>query len=337
MADCITVLGCGQMGLVMADAAVGAGAGSVRILGLPGAMTDQLRRQRENPDRLPGFRLDESVEVFDDPAGALSGADLVVHAIPVQTSALAWSSLASSLEPGAIVVSTAKGMEVDSGRLPCAILSDAIKAAPVGGVCVAALSGPTIATELMHRKPAVMVAAASDTSAVERIQAALQAPWLRIYGSSDLIGVEVAGATKNVIAIAAGICDGLGLGDNTKSAVLARGLAEITRLGEAMGARPETFFGIAGVGDLATTCFSPHGRNRTFGAALGSGESREAFLDRTRATVEGIATTKSLVTLARSLEVQMPITHAVHDVLFGGVSVEAALDALMQREAGAEW
>ena len=170
-----------------------------------------------------------------------------------------------------------------------------------------------------------------------RLQQALHAPWLRIYATTDVLGVELAGAAKNVIAIAAGMCDGLGLGDNAKSAVLARGLAEITRLGEAMGAQAETFFGVAGVGDLATTCFSPHGRNRTFGQALGEGELPDAFFSRTGSTVEGLATAQSLAALAQRHDVEMPIAAAIHDVLFADVPVKCAFDELMARDMGREW
>ncbi len=182
-----------------------------------------------------------------------------------------------------------------------------------------------------------MVAASTCDTVAARLQQALHAPWLRVYAAQDVLGVELAGAAKNVIAIAAGMCDGLGLGDNTKSAVLARGLAEIVRLGEAMGGHAETFFGIAGVGDLATTCFSPYGRNRSFGQALGEGESPEAFLDRTGSTVEGMATAQSLSEMAAAHGVDMPIAAAIHDVLFAGVRVQDAVDGLMSRDMGREW
>jgi glycerol-3-phosphate dehydrogenase (NAD(P)+) len=321
------------MGLVMADAAAAAGVKDVRIWGPAGPMIEDLRSTRTNHDRLAGFTLPSGIGVHDDPAAALRDATIVIHAIPVQATAAAWGVLKPHLESHAIVASTAKGIEVDTHRLPTRILADCIGE----HVDLAVVSGPTIATELVHRKPAVMVAAADDPLVAARLQHALHAPWIRIYASEDVVGVELAGAAKNVIAIAAGICDGLELGDNAKSAVLARGLAEITRLGVAYGAKPQTFFGIAGVGDLATTCFSPFGRNRTFGEALGRGETVDAFLARTGATVEGISTAQSITAVAGAVHVEMPIANAIYSVLFSGVPVKEAFDALMARDMGTEW
>jgi glycerol-3-phosphate dehydrogenase (NAD(P)+) len=321
------------MGLVMADAALAAGPADVRLWGPPGPQVEELQSKRTNADRLQGFTLDPAIEVTDDPAVALKGASIVLHAIPVQVTAEAWTTLAPHLDTDAIVASTAKGIEVGTRRLPSRILRDVIGPRAIHAV----VSGPTIATELARRQPAVMVAAAESESVSERLQQALHCPWLRIYSSTDVIGVELSGASKNVIAIAAGICDGLQLGDNAKSAVLARGLAEITRLGVAMGAQRATFFGIAGVGDLATTCFSPHGRNRSFGEALGRGEHQDEYLQRTGATVEGIDTARSLAELAQEADVEMPIAQAIHDVLFDDVEVRDAFDQLMARDMGAEW
>ena len=201
---------------------------------------------------------------------------------------------------------------------------------------MAALSGPTIAAELAVRKPAAMVAASADDALARLAQDLFSVDWLRIYRHDDVIGVELAGAAKNVIALAAGIVDGLRAGDNAKSALLARGLAEIARLGTAMGARRDTFFGIAGVGDLATTCFSPSGRNRTCGDRLGAGESLEQILETTVSVVEGVPTTKAVMAMARSHGVEMPITAAVHAILFEGLAPADAIRSLMGREAKAE-
>ena len=321
------------MGLVMADAARAAGCGPVRVWGPPGDAVATLQATGTNPDKLPGFTVPEQVTVTDDPAEALADATIVIHAIPVQVTSEVWTQLGDHVAAGTVLASTAKGIEVGSGRLPTVVMQEAIDTPIVPAV----VSGPTIATELARRQPAVMVAASADAAVAARLQQALHAPWLRLYSSNDVVGVELAGAAKNVIAIAAGMCDGLGLGDNAKSAVLARGLAEITRLGVSMGAQAETFFGVAGVGDLATTCFSPHGRNRTFGAALGQGESPDAFLHRTGLTVEGIATSHAIMALADTCGVEMPIAAAVHAVLEEGMQVQEAFDALMARDQGAEW
>jgi glycerol-3-phosphate dehydrogenase (NAD(P)+) len=181
-----------------------------------------------------------------------------------------------------------------------------------------------------------MVVASDDAALAERVQQLFGTSWLRIYTHHDLLGIELAGAVKNVIAIAAGICDGLHAGSNAKSALLARGLAEITRLGAAMGASPQTFFGIAGVGDLATTCFSPEGRNRSCGEALGKGMALDAYLASIPFVVEGVATTKGVMELARKYRVEMPIVSAVHAVLFEQVDPIDAIGLLMRREQKAE-
>jgi glycerol-3-phosphate dehydrogenase (NAD(P)+) len=181
-----------------------------------------------------------------------------------------------------------------------------------------------------------MIAASDDAEFAGLIQRTFSTSWLRIYTNPDLLGVEIAGATKNIIAIAAGVLDGLAAGYNAKSALLARGLAEIARLGAAMGAAPETFFGIAGVGDLATSCFSPEGRNRSCGEALGRGEKLEAYLKKQTSVVEGVATTRSVIDLAAKYRVDMPITAAVHAVLFKGVDPLDAIGRLMSRELKGE-
>jgi glycerol-3-phosphate dehydrogenase (NAD(P)+) len=181
-----------------------------------------------------------------------------------------------------------------------------------------------------------MIAASDSPSFALEVQRLFATSWLRIYTSDDLLGVELAGATKNVIAIAAGVLDGLAAGYNAKSALLARGLAEITRLGAAMGALPDTFFGLAGVGDLATTCFSPEGRNRSCGEALGRGELLDAYLARTPSVVEGVTTTRSVVDLARKYKVDMPITLAAFAVLFEKMDPIEAIGRLMSRELKGE-
>jgi glycerol-3-phosphate dehydrogenase (NAD(P)+) len=181
-----------------------------------------------------------------------------------------------------------------------------------------------------------MVSSSSDDGVASTIQDLFDVPWLRIYTHGDPLGVELAGALKNVIAVAAGICDGMKLGDNAKSAMLARGLAEIARLGVAMGAQLETFFGIAGVGDLATTCFSPYGRNRTCGERLGKGEKLDEITSSMGSVVEGVPTTKAVKVLSEQYDVDMPIAATMHEVLFGGLEIQDAIVALMSRDLRAE-
>jgi glycerol-3-phosphate dehydrogenase (NAD(P)+) len=181
-----------------------------------------------------------------------------------------------------------------------------------------------------------MVAASPSSTAAETTHRVFGTPWLRIYESEDLVGVELSGALKNVIALAAGICDGLELGINAKSALLARGLAEMARFGTAAGADPRTFFGIAGVGDLATTCFSKEGRNRACGEAIARGASLEAYLDEQQCVVEGVPTVESVLERARELELEMPITTAVEGIFFKGLACDEAIHTLMTRPSAAE-
>jgi len=283
---------------------------------------------------MPGLTLPAQVSVEPDPAAALRGATIVVSAIPTQFIRTVWANFASALPPGAPIVSVAKGFESGSHRLPSEILREAI--GPRAVTSTVALTGPTIAAELARRLPATMLAASLDADAAERVQRAFSTPWLRIYTHDDPIGAEVAGALKNVIALAAGMIDGLALGYNAKSALLARGLVEMVRIGAALGAKAETFFGIAGVGDLATTCFSPEGRNRACGEAIGRGVTLEAHLAQTRSVVEGVETARSVRQLAHERGVEIPITDAVCRILFEGLPPADAIRALMTREAKAE-
>jgi len=268
-----------------------------------------------------------------EPGEALRDADVIVSAIPVQFTRAAWEALREHVPAKAGVVSVSKGIETSTLLRPTQIIAAALaddpdtKPRPIG-----TLSGPTIATELARGLPATMTAASDDRDFASQLQQLFSTSWLRVYTHDDLLGVELAGATKNVIAIAAGIIDGLNAGFNAKSALLARGLAEITRLGTAMGAKSDTFFGIAGVGDLATTCFSPEGRNRSCGEALGKGIALEDHLRSTTSVVEGVETTRGVVELARKYRVEMPITEAVHDVLFEGLDPIAAIGRLMSRQ-----
>jgi glycerol-3-phosphate dehydrogenase (NAD(P)+) len=336
MGELVAIVGDGQMGLVMADALIERGL-SVRLWGPFVADIEHLAETRQSR-RLPGFRLPEAVEVTADDAAALAGASWILNAIPTQYIRPVWQRLKSHAPPVVPVLCVSKGIENETLLRPTQVIADVLGegAGSHSARSMCALSGPTVAAELARRLPATMVAASEDVSLAEQAQDLLDVSWLRIYRLDDAVGVELAGATKNVIALAAGMVDGLGVGDNAKSALLARGLAEIARLGVALGARVDTFFGIAGVGDLATTCFSPSGRNRTCGERLGRGEALEAILASTVSVVEGVATTKSVMALARRHAVDMPITAAVHGILFESLAPRDAIRALMEREQKAE-
>lgn len=340
----VVVLGVGQMGLVCASmltaGSVGVGAGERPEVVIWGRNADDVGElaQTRRSARLPGFVLPEGVRVSirDEELG---GADVIVSAIPVQFSRDVWRRLRQYIprETRVGIVSVAKGIENETLLRPSQILAEVLgddldgKPRPIG-----VLTGPTIAAELARCLPATMIAASDDAAFAARIQRMFSSSWLRVYTSSDMLGAEIAGAVKNVIAIAAGVLDGLQGGYNAKSALLARGLAEIARLGAAMGASPETFFGIAGVGDLATSCLSPEGRNRSLGEALGKGQKLDAYLKNSPYVVEGVPTTRSVVDLARKYRVEMPITSAVHAVLFEGLDPLSAIGQLMSRELKGE-
>ena len=329
------------MGLVMADAMVSDEV-EVRVWGRDEHRIAELESSRRSP-RLPGFLLPEAVTVTADPGVLFDGVGLIVNAVPTQFIRSVWQGFGAAVAAGGAAgpdvpaVSVSKGIENDTLLRPTQVIAEATGDDPARPLrAMGALSGPTIAAELARHLPATMVAASTDGDLARRVQDRASAAWLRIYRLDDLVGVEIAGAAKNVIALAAGMIDGLGVGDNAKSALLARGLAEIARLGAALGARIDTFFGVAGVGDLATTCFSPEGRNRRCGEQLGRGEPLDAVLASMDSVVEGVATTRSVKALAASLKVDMPITGAVHGILFEGLSPADAIAALMGREPKAE-
>lgn len=338
----MAILGIGQMGLVCAQILAGpdsrrpAPAADVTMWAHSPDEAGDLTQSRTSI-RLSNFRLPDPVRVTDDLRRACESADLVITAIPVQFTRDVWSRLRGVLPPHAAVVSVAKGIENDTLLRPSQLIADALKDNPdTRPRPIGVLSGPTIAAELARGLPAVMIAASDTPALASGIQHLCSTSYLRIYTHEDVLGVELAGAMKNVIAIAAGIIDGLQAGYNAKSALLARGLAEITRLGTAMGASPETFFGLAGVGDLATTCFSPEGRNRSCGEALGKGMSLADYLKKSPYVVEGVATTRSVMDLARKYRVDMPITHAVHAVLYEGLDPIEGIGLLMSRGQKAE-
>ena len=333
----IAVMGDGQMGLVLSALLAQKGGFDTRLWGYDQRTVSQLAQTRKS-QRLDGFVLPDAVRVVPKPADALDGADLIIAASPTQFLRPVWESFRDAVpgpDPangGAGVVSVAKGLEIGSELRPMQVLRDALGDDPDRAARpLATLSGPTIASEMARCLPATIVCASDDACFAEEVQRVFTTTWLRVYTSTDPLGVELAGATKNVIAIAAGILDGLHAGYNAKSALLARGLAEIARLGAAMGANPVTFAGLAGAGDLATTCFSPEGRNRSCGEALGKGESLDSYIARTHSVVEGVATTTSVITLADKYKVEMPIARAVHAVLYEGLDPIDAIARLMNR------
>lgn len=303
----------------------------VRLWGHDAGYTAEIARTRRNPRYLPECVLPASVEVSSEPVSA-ADYDLVLAAVPTQHLRAVAERLASFLAGPVPIVSCAKGLEQESGLRPTQVLAEVL-AAPE----LYALSGPCHAEELAAGLPAsVVLAGRGSHSDPERIQRLLSGESFRVYLNPDLLGVELCGALKNIVAIAAGIADGLALGDNAKAALLTRGLNEMAVFGEALGAERATFYGLAGVGDLITTAVSPHGRNRALGERIGRGATLAEALATTHKVAEGVWTCRSVLARAGALGVEMPITAAVASVLFDGVPPAEAVRNLMTRELRAE-
>ncbi|MBI5866606.1 MAG: NAD(P)-dependent glycerol-3-phosphate dehydrogenase [Planctomycetes bacterium] len=325
-----TVVGAGAMGTICAQILANNGVNVALLVRRP-EVVDELRSYRENRRYLLGTRLDARILPTIEARSAFRNTEFVLSAIPCQHMRGVWEPIATAVPAGVPICSVTKGIETGSLKLPSQILRAYLPAHPI-----AVLSGPSIAPEVARCLPATVVAACSQPDVAQFVQQALSTSWFRIYTNPDVLGVELAGALKNVIAIAAGILDGLRAGDNANAALLTRGLVEITRLGVAMGALPQTFMGLAGIGDLVTTCVSPLGRNRTAGQKIGSGATAEEVEKSSVSVVEGIPTTKAVLALAQRMGVEMPITRAVADVLFSGKPALTAITELMNRPLKAE-
>ena len=286
----------------------------------------EIQSARENKRLLPGVMLPERVEVSADIDEAVEGSDYLVLAIPTEFVRETLSSLAPTLGQNRPVISVVKGIENETFLRPSEIVTELL-----GSRAVVALGGPSHAEEIARRLPATVVAASGDVALARQVQRMFSTDRFRVYTNVDIIGVELAGALKNVIAIAAGICDGLGYGDNAKSALMTRGIVEITRFGEAFGSEAATFNGLAGIGDLITTCISPHGRNRHVGEQLGQGMSLADITASMQGIAEGVNTTRSVYDMAQERGIEMPITEEVYAVLFEGKSPAEATTSLMLR------
>lgn len=330
MPNRIVIVGDGAMGTLSTVLLAGS---TTRVTwwGYEPAYMQEIARERENPRYLPGVPIPRTVNVTGED-DAVADADLIVSAVPCQFVRSVFTRLRAHITSKTAVCSVTKGIENDTLLRPTEILADVLGPRPM-----VVLSGPCIAPEAARQCPTAVVAASTDAELAAYVQQRFATPTFRVYTNPDLVGVEVAGAAKNVIALAAGIIDGLEAGDNCKAALLTRGLVEITRLGMAMGARrAETFAGLAGLGDLVTTCISPVGRNRSTGERIGRGESLDDVQASTRSVIEGVATTRSVVALAQRCDVDMPITQGVHRVLFEGQSPRDAIRDLMTRQPKAE-
>lgn len=292
------------------------------------AMIDE---KREQVEKLPGVRIPDRIAVTNDVESSVTGKDILVMAVPSIFIRSTSKMIAPYVKEGQLIVNVAKGIEEETLMNMTDIIEDEIKQARVG-----VLSGPSHAEEVGRRIPTTVVAGAHDKKTAEEIQEAFMSPVFRVYTSPDMVGIELGAALKNVIALAAGIVDGLGLGDNTKAALITRGIAEITRLGLAMGGRFETFIGLSGIGDLIVTCTSTHSRNHNAGYLIGQGKSYQEAMDEVKMVVEGVYSAKAALALAKKYNVEVPITEQVNQVLFEGRSAKDAVTSLLMRNRTSE-
>jgi glycerol-3-phosphate dehydrogenase (NAD(P)+) len=303
----------------------------VRLWGPFPDYLDEIRRTGENKKFLPGVQLPTALEWVADRAAAVAGADVVVLAVPSKFFRATLAPFGALLPREALVVSVTKGLDRETGHRMTQVARELLKHAPI-----AALSGPSHAEEVARGIPTAVTIACTDHERAVALQQIFSNAAFRVYTSADVAGVELGGALKNVIAIAAGACDGIGFGDNTKAALLTRGLAEITRLGAALGAHVATFAGLSGLGDLIVTCTSRHSRNRMVGERLGRGETMKQILDSMAQVAEGVWTCSTALEVARRHDLRAPITEEVCAVVHEGKNPRAAVQALLTRELRAE-
>ncbi len=297
--------------------------------------SQELQSSRENSRFLPDIPFPGPLTVSDDPENSLQGAGMVILAVPSSSfrSNIRWIRGAISGTP--ILLSASKGLEMDTGNRMSQIVEEELP--PTLHSRLAVLSGPNLAMEIVKGKPASTVIASGDSGIAQVAQQALMSSNFRVYTNEDIVGVELGGALKNIIALGAGICDGMGYGDNGKAAFITRGLAEITRLGIAAGASPITFAGLAGLGDLITTCASPLSRNHFVGRQLAAGKAMKDILASMKNVAEGVYTTVAALRVAENLNVDMPITKATYQILYEGLGLTQAVNELMGRPPRAEW
>ncbi|HET7712857.1 MAG TPA: NAD(P)H-dependent glycerol-3-phosphate dehydrogenase [Thermoanaerobaculia bacterium] len=328
----ITVIGAGSFGTAMALVAARCG-NEVLMWAHDPRVAETIRSSGTNLQYLPNIAVDERIRITSDIEEAAAFSDTLFMVVPSHHYREVLGQISPHLRSSVAVISGTKGIENDTlermSQISSAVLGEGLRA-------FAALSGPTFALETARGDPTVAVVASTDAGWAQQIQRMLSSPTFRLYHSDDVVGVELAGSLKNVIAIAAGVLEGLGLGSNTTAALITRGLHEITRLGVAAGGRPETFAGLAGMGDLVLTCTGSLSRNRSVGVALGRGKSIDQILSETRTVAEGIRTSRSAKEMAEQFGIEMPITLEMYRALFEGESPQIALHRLMSRSLKAE-
>ena len=326
----IAVLGAGSWGTTLADLLARKGH-DVRIWAHEADVAESINRAHENPVFLPGAALAPALTATGDAAEAVRGVALVVSAAPSHVAAGVFEAVAGAMPAEVPLVSATKGIETRELRLMSELARRILPGRPF-----VALSGPSFAQEVFEGQPTAVVAAAGDPDVARMVQAVFSTPRFRVYSNRDVVGVELAGALKNVVAVAAGMLEGLGLGHNPRAALITRGLAEITRLGQAMGADPLTFAGLAGMGDLILTATGNLSRNRALGIAIARGETLDGFRAAHRSVAEGANTSRAAAALAERVGVEMPITANVCAILFNGKPPRESVGELMERDLKAE-
>lgn len=321
----VAILGDGAWGTAMAMVLLSSGH-QVRMWSHDPRCLESMKKNRQNRLFLPGIELPADLEFEPDAEAAVKWAELVVAAVPSKYLRSVLAACGEAFDPEKPILSLTKGFDPDTLHRPSQLIAECL-----GAKHVAALSGPSHAEEVARRLPASVVVASSELALARNIQRIVSTPRFRVYASRDIIGVEVAGALKNVIALAAGLLQGMNLGDNALAALTTRGLVEMMRLGVALGAEPSTFAGLTGMGDLITTCISAHSRNRRVGRMLAEGKSLDAILGDMNGVPESVSTTRLAMELARKHHVELPITEQVAAVLWDGKPPEQALDELMNR------
>lgn len=327
------VFGAGSWGTAFAKVLTDAGTPTT-LWARRAELAEAIRDKQENPAYLPGVRLPDGLRATHDPAQALDGADLVAFAVPSQSLRGNLAGWVSLLPAEATLVSLMKGIELGTVKRMSEVICDVTGAPPER---VAVVSGPNLAREIALEQPTATVVACADGDRAHAVQAACSAPYFRPYTNTDVVGCELGGAVKNVIALACGMAAGMGFGDNSVASLITRGLAETARLGAALGADPMTFAGLAGMGDLVATCASPLSRNRTFGERLGRGETVEQAQQAAHGQVaEGVKSCRSILDLAGRYDVDVPITKAVENVCYGGGNPGQMVRAIMSRSTKSE-
>ncbi len=326
----ITVIGSGSWGTALAVMLDRYGH-DVTIWSFQQAEADRIRRDGEHKEFLPGVKINPSIQIETDPQTAVEGREILITAIPSKFVRVNMEKFKPFLKKEQVIVNVAKGLEDHSLLRLSEVLEECVPGCPV---CT--LVGPSHAEEVARDIPTACTVSCQDMAVAEMVQKEFMNPNFRIYTNPDMVGMEVGAALKNVIALAAGMSDGLGFGDNTKAALMTRGMAEICRLGMAMGGQPLTFMGLSGIGDLIVTCTSMHSRNRRAGILLGKGKSLEETLKEVHMVVEGVNTAQAAQALSEKYQVEMPITKAINEVLFAGKDPRQGVMELMMRDSKPE-